>query len=274
MDPLTLFALANGAVSAVKAGCKLYKDIKGAAGEVQDVLKDLDNQFHKLYPPERPATVEQKNQLTQEKNRIIELNKKANANAHTDIYTDIGNHLGTYYDNYYKCLAVFEEEERRSKNEIYTGDASLGKRALQRVLMKKQLEQMSTELRELMVYQCPPELGALYTEVEEMMKQMGKEQKFLLTRHLQIEQAAARRRARNLEKLKHQLYYVGAGIIVVLFWLCCMYFVVENRKQEFPELGNEWFPHRVSDYDLIITERNKKYWAEKDQEYRNRYNRR
>ena len=27
MDPITLFALANGAVSAVKAGCKLYKDL-------------------------------------------------------------------------------------------------------------------------------------------------------------------------------------------------------------------------------------------------------
>ena len=50
MDPFTLFALANGAVSAVKAGCKLYKDIKGAAGEVKDVLKDLDSQFHKLHP--------------------------------------------------------------------------------------------------------------------------------------------------------------------------------------------------------------------------------
>ena len=49
MDPLTLFALANGAVSAVKAGCKLYKDIKGAAGDIKDVLKDLDDQFHKLY---------------------------------------------------------------------------------------------------------------------------------------------------------------------------------------------------------------------------------
>ena len=36
MDPITLFALANGAVSAVKAGCKLYRDIKGAAGEVKD----------------------------------------------------------------------------------------------------------------------------------------------------------------------------------------------------------------------------------------------
>ena len=58
MDPLTLFALANGAVNAVKAGCKLYKDIKGAAGEVKDVLKDMDEQFKKLHPPEKPASNE------------------------------------------------------------------------------------------------------------------------------------------------------------------------------------------------------------------------
>jgi hypothetical protein len=45
MDPLTLFALANGAVQAVKKGCQLYKDIKGAAGDVKGVLKDLDDQF-------------------------------------------------------------------------------------------------------------------------------------------------------------------------------------------------------------------------------------
>ena len=49
MDPITLFALANAAVSAVKAGCKLYKDIKGAVGDVKDVLKDLDQQFSKLH---------------------------------------------------------------------------------------------------------------------------------------------------------------------------------------------------------------------------------
>ena len=78
MDPFTLFALANGAVSAVKAGCKLYKDIKGAAGEVKEVLKDLDDQFQKLHPPEKPATVSQKNAYIEEKNRVIELNKKAN----------------------------------------------------------------------------------------------------------------------------------------------------------------------------------------------------
>ena len=180
MDPLTLFALANGAVSAVKAGCKLYKDIKGAAGEVKDVLKDLDSQFHKLYEG-KPVPPAAKKQLQEEKARVVELNKKAEANEHTSIYTEIGNHLGTYYDNYYKCIAVFEEEERRAKTEVYTGDDSLGKRALQRVLMRKQLQQMEVDLRELMVYQSPKELGALYTEVEEMMKEMSKEQKVLIT---------------------------------------------------------------------------------------------
>ena len=47
MDPLTLFALANGAVSAVKAGCKLYKDIKSAAGDIKDVLKDEEKYIKK-----------------------------------------------------------------------------------------------------------------------------------------------------------------------------------------------------------------------------------
>ena len=139
MDPMTLFALANGAVSAVKAGCKLYRDIKGAAGEVKDVIKDMDEQFKKLHPADKPATVEQKNAFIKQKNEVIEMNKKANAGEHTGIYTEIGEKLGVYYDNYYKCQAIFEEEEKRAETEVYSGDASLGKRALQRVLMRKQI---------------------------------------------------------------------------------------------------------------------------------------
>ena len=123
MDPITLFAMANAAVSAVKAGCKLYKDIKGAAGEVKEVLKDLDDQFSKLHPPEKPATTEQRNQYIKQKNEVIELNKKAESGQHTGVYQEIGDYLGQYYDNYYKCLAIFEEEERRSNTEVYTGDA-------------------------------------------------------------------------------------------------------------------------------------------------------
>ena len=241
MDPLTLFALANGAVSAVKAGCKLYKDIKGAAGEVKDVLKDLDSQFHKLYDG-RPVPPEAKRQLQEEKARVGELNKKANAGDHTDIYTDIGNQLGAYYDNFYKCMAIFEEEEKRAKKEVYTGDASLGKRALQRVLMKKQLEAMSIELREIMIYQSPPELGALYTEVEEMMKQMGKEQKALISRQMQIQAVQDRRRAARLKQLQGE-FIIGVAIVVIVFVMGGLFmWVAYDRQQKYPQYGKDLFP--------------------------------
>jgi len=269
MDPLTLFALANGAVSAVKAGCKLYKDIKAAAGDVKDVLKDLDSQFHKLYDgkPVPPAAVKQ---LNEEKARVKELNQKANAEEHTGIYQEIGNHLGTYYDNLYKCLAVFENEERRSKTEIYTGDASLGKRALQRVLMRKQLEQMGTEIREIMIYQSPPELGALYTEVEEMMKKLGDQQKALINRQINVEYAASVQRARQMARLKNKLYGVGGVLVVLLFWIFCMWWVVEKRIEDYPEYGTGLVPRPVTDHDQIIAERNRKYWDQRAREYRER----
>ena len=211
MDPLTLFALANGAVSAVKAGCKLYKDIKSAAGDVKDVLKDLDDQFAKIHK-DKPATVEQKNDLIRKKNEVRELNKKANNNEHTNVYKEIGEQLGAYYDNYYKCQAIFEEEEKRAKTEAYHGDDSLGKRALNRVLMRKQLEQMGIELREIMVYQSPPELGALWTEVEEMMKQMGKEQKVLIAREIEQHRREEKRKKARKEELTRQF---AIGIIII-----------------------------------------------------------
>ena len=107
MDPLTLFALANGAVQAVKKGCQLYKDIKGAAGDVKGVLKDLDDQFHKLHPPERPPTSAQLKQLNEKKAEVRELNKRSE--EITNIYAEIGDYLGQYYDNYFNCLAVLED---------------------------------------------------------------------------------------------------------------------------------------------------------------------
>ena len=241
MDPITLFALANGAVSAVKAGCKLYKDIKGAAGEVKDVLKDLDSQFHKMYEG-KPVPPEAKKQLQEEKARVVELNKKSNAGETTGIYTEIGEHLGTYYDNFYKCMAVFEEEERRAKTEVYTGDASLGKRALQRVLMKKQLEQMSIDLRELMVYQSPPELGALHTDVEAMMKQMGKEQSVLIAKQMQQQAIVERRRQARLKRLRDEFITGVAVIIIIIVMGGVFMYVAYDRQRKYPQYGDGLLP--------------------------------
>lgn len=242
MDPLTLFALANGAVKLVKEGCKLYKDIKGAAGEVKDVLKDLDDQFKKLHPPEKPATVEQKQQFIAEKERIKELNKKANSGEHTDIYAEIGSKLGEYYDNYYKCVAIFDEEEKRAKTEVYTGEASIGKRALQRILMRKQLEEMGKELREVMIYQSPPELGALYTEVSEMMEVMGKEQQLLVAKQMKDQYAAQLRRKKRMERVHVDIAMGIAAIVLAAGIGLSFAYVIQDRIEKYPHLGTGIVP--------------------------------
>ena len=233
MDPLTLFALANGAVAAVKKGCQLYKDIKGAAGEIKTVLKDLDDQFNSAHK-DKPPTVEQKNQYIQEKNRVIELNKRDGET--TGIYTELGKYLGDYFDNMYKCMAILEEEERRSRTEIYQGDASLGKRALERVLMKKQLEKMGNELREMMVYNAPAELGALWSDVETMMKEMGVEQKILLTKKLREDARAAERRKAKFKMYMTELSYGILAFVFVITMIALMAWVSHDRKQRWPDL--------------------------------------
>jgi hypothetical protein len=237
MDPLTLFALANGAVKLVKEGCKLYKDIKGAAGEVKDVLKDLDAQFHKLHPPEKPATVEQRNQFIQEKNRIVELNKK----DPEDVYSQIGEQLGVYFENRAKCIAIWEEEERRA-GEVYVGEESVGKRALQRVLMRKKLEQMEVDLRQLMVYESPPELGGLYGEVFDMMTKITAEQTVAISKQLRQEHANAIKRRKRIEKLWIEAMW-GIGAILVAASIGFTFaLVVETRMKMYPQYGEEWIP--------------------------------
>lgn len=239
MDPLTLFALANGAVKLVKEGCKLYKDIKGAAGDIKDVLKDLDDQFHNKFK-DNPPTVAERNQYVTERNRVIELNKKGGET--TNIYTEIGQQLGTYFDNYYKCLAVFEEEERRSKTEVYHGEDSLGKRALQRVLLKKQLEHMSSELREIMVYQSPPELGALWTDVEEMMKTVGKEQSIAIAVEMKREREIARQKARRNKKIKYRIMCWSSSSLAIFYVCWLLWAIVQIRIENSPELGRCLIP--------------------------------
>lgn len=241
MDPVTLFALANGAVKLVKEGCKLYKDIKGAAGEVKDVLKDLDDQFKKLHPPEKPATPEQRRQFQEEKQRVIDLNKKANSGETLDVYDQIGEQLSIYYENYAKCRAIFEQEELHSQ-EVYSGDASVGKRALQRVLMRKKLEQMGVELRELMVYQSPPELGALYSEVSEMMEKIGKEQEIAIAKQMKEKRAAEVRRKKRLDRLHIDIALGLSAIALAASFGLMIAWIVQDRIEKYPHLGTGWIP--------------------------------
>lgn len=243
MDPLTLFALANGAVAAVKQGCQLYKEIQGAVADVKGVLADLDQQFNARHRDKPPTTAE-KNQYIQEKNRIVELSKK----QPDDIYTQIGEELGVFFENMATCQAIFEEEERHSQ-EVYTGTTSIGKRALQRVLMQTKLTTMQAELREIMVYHCPPELGNLYTRVEKMMERIQKEQSIAISNKMKSDRVNAAKKRRRIDHIKYEACRYGIAVFFTgyIWWL--VWAIVQIRIQTYPELGRCLIPKGTIGYN-------------------------
>jgi methyl-accepting chemotaxis protein len=204
-----LLAAANVAVAAVKKGCQLYKDIKGAAGEVKEVLDDLKNQFQKIPNP----TNAQKIQYNEEVQRVQEIGK-ADPN---NVFIQIGNDLGALMDEYDKIGKVFLQQEAEAQ-QVYTGTESIGKRALMRVIIRSRLDAMVAELRETMVYRAPPELGDLWNKYEKMWKQIIIEQDEAHRREtsrLQIQALQQRRRAR---KRKEEAVWVGAILFVVAWY--------------------------------------------------------
>jgi predicted RNase H-related nuclease YkuK (DUF458 family) len=210
VDPLTLLAAANAAVAAVKKGCQLYKDIKGAAGEVKDVLDDLKTQFGKIKNP----TNAQKIQYNEEVQRVQEIGR-ADPN---DVFIKIGTDLGALMDEYDKIGKVFIQQEAEAQ-QVYTGTDSVGKRALIRVIIRSRLDAMVAELRETMVYKAPKELGDLWTKYEAMWKQIIIEQDEAHKREtakMQIEAARQRRLAR---KRKEEAVWVGVILFVVAWYV-------------------------------------------------------
>jgi hypothetical protein len=219
VDPLTLLAAANAAVAAVKKGCQLYKDIKGAAGEVKDVLDDLKTQFGKIQNP----TNAQKIQYNEEVQRVQEIGR-ADPN---DVFIKIGNDLGVLMDEYDKIGKVFIQQEAEAQ-QVYTGTESIGKRALMRVIVRSRLDAMLAELRETMVYKAPPELGALWTKYEAMWKQIVIEQDAAHKREtvrLQIE-ASRRRRAARIKR--EYATWFGAIFFVVVWLLAVLHLLRES----------------------------------------------
>lgn len=167
LDPISLLAMANTAVAAVKKGCQLYKDIKNAAGDVSAVLKDIDKQF-----AGKKVSKEQAKKIQEKKAEI-----KAIATADpVNVISQVGDSLADFFTAYDQIEDLFYAEENNA-NFVYEGEESLNKRALRRVLIRLQLEDMEQKMRNLMIYESPPEMKDIYTRFEAMRDQISWEQK-------------------------------------------------------------------------------------------------
>jgi len=213
VDPITLLAAANAAIAAVKKGCQLYKDIKNAAGDVNDVLKDLKEQYHKIVDP----TPQQKMQYNAEVQRVQEI-AKADPN---DVFTDIGNQLGTLMDVCDSLSKALLQEELTGKA-VYKGEESIGRRALRRIIIRARLDAMVVELRETMVYKAPKELGSLWEKFDVTWKQIVADQDAAHEEELKQAQIARWRRESIKRKVKEQLTSISAVVFIILWFLWLM----------------------------------------------------
>lgn len=207
MDPLTLLAMANTAVAAVKKGCQLYKDMKGAAGNVKEILDDINKQF-----AGKKVSKEQAQKIEEKKAEV-----KAAASADpNDVIGRIGENLGNFFDAFDKIEQAFWEEERKSKV-VYSGDESLGKRALNRVLIRTRLEQMHAEIRQEMTWNTPPELGDLWSRFEKMREQMIQEQELARENQRIKDQQTAFRKREFISFIENQVIWAVALLIITIF---------------------------------------------------------
>ena len=216
---MTLLAAANAAVAAVKKGCELYKEIKGVAGEAKDVLDDLKQQYEKLVDP----TPAQRQQYQAEVKRVQEV-AKSDPN---DVYADIGEQLGKLMDAYDALSKALLAEQMESKK-VYRGEESIGRRALRRIIITTRLDAMLAEIREMMVYKAPPELGSLWHKFSEMWETIIAEQEAAHAEELKLIQMARWRRRRKLAELRAKATWISAVVFVVLWAVGLMWLTTRS----------------------------------------------
>lgn len=184
------------------------------------MLDDLKSQFHKIADP----TPAQKMQYNAEVQRVQEIAKADPA----DVFTDIGNQLGALLDAQDQLGQALLAEEL-AINTVYKGSESIGRRALRKIIIEARVDSMMSELREMMVYQAPPELGSLWSKYEKTVEVINKKQEAARIEELRIAQIAAAKRRRMIRKFRENVTWFGA-VLFVTIWLISVLIMIKTSK--------------------------------------------
>jgi hypothetical protein len=201
-----LFA-ATTAFQLVKEGCALYKEVKGVAGNVKQIYDEINSQF-----AGKKVSKEQAKAIEVEKARVQEV-AKANPD---EVIFKIGDELGNMFDAFDRLEALFWEQEREAKK-LQAANVSLKRMALKRIMIRNKLLAMQVELREQMVYQSPPELGALWSQFEEMRKQIEAEQQTAREKQAREDAIAQRERETLMEDVRVKSMDASLAVVGLLF---------------------------------------------------------
>ena len=220
--------MANGCVAAIRKGCELYKDVKGTiaaaqktAKEVTAIAEEVGGFFgffkKKKKPTDKPVAAPKP--------------KKADPEIWDEgrVVADLAANLGQFFKIQQQLADHIREEEEKSKN-VYDPDQNIMESALNRELAKTQFEKLSKEIREIMVYQSPPELGNLYTRVNQMRVQIIEEQEQArLAQEKRIREAEWKRR-KMISAIQDKAIYGVACLVFLLYLVLFFTLLVMDRK--------------------------------------------
>jgi hypothetical protein len=228
VDPISICLLAAGLVKQIQAGCELYKqakesfvEIKATADEVIAIGKEVHGFWGQLlaFFGSKPKPQVAKPAGKSKKSDYVAVDE-------TQVKVDIVSHLTEFFRLQEQLAAHIREEEEKSKN-IYDPDQNLMESALKRVMAQQEMDNLVVQIRECMVYQSPPEMGALYSEVFSMKDKIEEEQ----TQARLKEEAKKRQELwlRKEEERNFQLklaYLVATTTFLLYLWL---WLLVVNR---------------------------------------------
>ena len=220
--------MANGCVAAIRKGCELYKSAKGTIAEAQKTVKEVTAIAEevggffgffkkKKKPTDKPVEAPKPKKAEPE---IWDENK---------VVADLAANLGQFFKIQQQLADHIREEEEKSKN-VYDPNQNIMESALNRELAKTQFEKLSKEIREIMVYQSPKELGNLYTRVNQMRVQIIEEQEQArLAQEKRIREAEWKRR-KMISAIQDKAIYGVACLVFLLYLVLFFTLLVMDRK--------------------------------------------
>ena len=231
IDPISICLLAAGLVKQIQAGCELYKqakesfvEIKATVDEVAGVYKEVTGFWSNFSNFFKPKT----KQVTP---KPVAKSKKSVYKSvdETQVKVDIVKNLTEFFRLQEQLAAHIREEEEKSLT-VYDPDQNHMEAALKRVMAQQEMDALVVQIRECMVYQSPPEMGALYSEVFSMKDKIEEEQT-----QARLSQEAKKRRELWLRKEEQRNFQLKLGYLAVTFifllylWMWLL-FVSQWRK--------------------------------------------
>ena len=205
-------------VKNIQAGCDLYKqakesfvEIRNTANEVVAIGKEVKGfwgSLRKLFGGS-PKPEVAKSVAKAKKSEYVAVDE-------TQVKTEIVKNLSEFFKLQSMLEEHIREAEEKARTVVFSDDVNLMEEALNRVLAQQEMERLVVQIRECMVYQSPPEMGALYSEVFAMRDVIAAEQ----TKARKNRDAEIWQRKQKERLLAEKQTYLMVTILCLLYlWL-------------------------------------------------------